>query len=252
MKLNVIILILLLSHTGVGQSLQKIPDSIRNKKINQNPKSSEIEKKVLSNDSLVNISPDDELIKQKLIKLALKNPSFIVADANIAIAELNRKKANTAWLSQISAGANINEFVIQGSAAASFFPKYNLGVSIPFDIIQKTKLAKTTADQTIIINEAMKTQQSIAIKAEVLTRYENYKEKKQLVELQKISMENDLSAYENAQIDYAEGTLKISEMNKVYQSYVNEKSKLVSREREVNVAIIQLEEIIGVPLKSIF
>jgi outer membrane protein TolC len=236
----------------IAQSLAKMPDSVRNRRAAEHKAAQTVVRAPATPDTAVAYKPKDETaIKDSLVKLALKNPLFTVADANITIAELNRKKANSAWLSSISAGANINEFVIQGSAAASFFPKYNLGIAIPFDIIQKNKLAKSTADQTIIINEALKAQQANTIRAEVLTRYENYKEKKQLVELQKISMENDLSAYESAQQDYADGVMKLAEMNKVYQSYVGEKSKLVSREKELNVAVIQLEEMIGVPLDSV-
>ena len=260
-KLKLLTFFLLVSFSGISQSLQKMPDSIRNRRNQpQRPVSNPPVETVSAVDTIVisDISSgntpamsDERSIKDTLVSLALRNPVFTVADANITIAELTRRKANSAWLSNVSAGANINEFVINGSAAASFFPKYNVGVSIPFDIFQKNKLAKSSADQTIIINKAMKDQQAIAIKAEVLTRYENYKEKKQLVELQKISMENDLSAYENAQLEYADGTLKLNDMNKVYQSYVAEKSKLVSREKELNVAIIQLEEMIGVPLYTV-
>jgi hypothetical protein len=37
-------------------------------------------------------------------------------------------------------------------------------------------------------------------------------------------------------------------MNKTHQAYLTEKSKLVTYQKELNISIIQLEQLIGVPL----
>lgn len=222
-----------------AQTIARVPDSARNKMERDMWERNEKKK-----------DADEEWVRNKLISLALKNPILQQAEANVQIAKINRVKANSTLLGAVSVGANINEFVFNNSAAASFFPKYNIGLTVPLDLFSKSKSNKEIADQTITINEALKVQQTNAIKAEVLARYENYKEKKELVELQKISLENDLIAYQSAQKDYAEETIKLVEMNKLYQSYINEKAKLVSIERDLNVSIIQLEELIGVPLEE--
>src|SRR5690606_17872625 len=111
----------------------------------------------------------DDAIKEKLVKLALKNNAEVTAaDANIRIAEISRKRANTSMLSSVNLGANANEFVINNSPAANFFPKYNIGVSIPLDLFAKNKAEKQTANQMITINTAQKEVIEKSIRAKVL------------------------------------------------------------------------------------
>lgn len=243
MKIVLFLFVLITGSAVRGQSVAKVPDSVRkiideynglNRTENPPPG-----KAVLS---------DDELIKAKLIKLALKNPQMVAANANAEIAEIARKKAGSSLLSSINVGGNINEFVIQNTAAASFYPKYNLGLTVPFDIFARSKAEKKTADQTIIINNAQKQLIESNIKARVLIQYEYYKEKKQMVELQKIGMEDDLAAYERAQKDFKEDAITIEELNRIYKVSIAEKALLAAKEMDFNIAVIQMEEIIGIPL----
>ena len=151
-------------------------------------------------------------------------------------------------LSSINLGANANEFVINNSPQANFFPKYNLGVSIPLDLFAKNKAEKQTANQMITINTAQKDIIEKTIRTKVLILYETYKEKKQIVELQKMAMEDDIAAYEKAQQDYADNIITLEDLNKIYKSSVNEKSILATKQKEYNISIIELEEAIGTSL----
>ena len=228
-----------------AQRIQQVPDSIRKKYQVQQQERKAREKGPVIDYSTLN---QDSLIKVKLVKLAMSNPNINIADANIRISEANLKSAKLAWLNSVVVGANINEFVVQNSAAASFFPKYNVGASVPLDIFSRTKREKKVARENIIINNELKKDKQTFLKSEVLMRYENYKEKREVVILQKSYMEYDFSAYEAAQRVYSEGDMTIEDMNKTHQIYLTEKSKLITRERDLNIAIIQLEELIGVPV----
>jgi outer membrane protein TolC len=220
-----------------SQSLNKVSDSTRNL-VNEYKGN----KKTLS---------EDERIVEKLLKLALKNPQIASADANLKIAEISRKKAGSSLLNSISAAGNINEFTINGTAAAAFYPKYNLGIIVPFDIFARTQAEKNSADQMIIINTSQRLLIEANLKARVLIQYELYKEKKQLVELQKIAMEDDIAAYVRAQKDFKENNIMIEELNRIYKTSIVEKAILATKEKDLNVAIIQLEEIIGTPIKTV-
>jgi outer membrane protein TolC len=228
-----------------GQRIPQVPDSIRKNYQANNPKP-------LKNRT-VDISKldQDSLIRQKLLALALNNPAIIASDANIRISEIELKRTKSSWVSSISAGANINEFVIKNSPAASFYPKYNLGVSIPFNIISKAKSDRKVATENVIINKEFKKDKLRLLKTEVLSRYENYLEKKELVKLQKISMDDDYQGYLAAQKNYASGTIELDEMNKIYKSYVNEQVKLITKQKELNIAILLIEEIIGMPIEGV-
>ncbi len=78
--------------------------------------------------------------------------------------------------------------------------------------------------------------------------YENYKEAKEILRLQKISTEEDNEAYIAAQKNYTDGTIQLDELNRTYQAYINAQSKLATSQRDYNITIIELEEEIGVSL----
>lgn len=237
MKLFFFCCIIFLTEAAYAQRIQQVPDSLRKK-----PEASiQLTNKVTDN---------EQEIKNRLVKLALKNPAFTADDAAIEIAELNRKKANSSWLSSVNLGGNINEFVINNSPAGNFYPKYNLGVLVPLDIYSRNKNERKVGDQNIIIANAAKQQRMNEIKAETLIRYENYKEQKELVNLEKVSVDNNYSDYLAAQNNYADGSVTVDVLNKIYQGYVLEQFKLVTLKKQLNVAIIQLEEIIGIPLSK--
>lgn len=220
-----------------GQRVQQVPDSLRKKP--------EATKQAANN-----VTDNEVEIKNRLVRFALKNPAFLADDAAIEIAVLNRKKANSSWLSSVNVGGNLNEFSINNSPAGNFYPKYNFGVLIPLDIYSRNKNERLVGDQNIIIANAAKDQRINEIKAETLIRYENYKEQKELVNLEKISVDNNYSDYLSAQGNYADGTITVDVLNKTYQGYVLEQFKLVTLKKQLNVAIIQLEEIIGVSLSK--
>jgi outer membrane protein TolC len=248
MKLFLITCFLIIGYTSVAQRIPQVPDSIRNKIKRERAE------KDLWNKSKKVYTPfeEDSLKKEVLVAYAFKNPLLTGSDATINIAAIEKKRAENSWLSSINVGANINEFVVNNSPAANFFPKYNLGINIPLDIISRIKLQKKIADQNSIIGQSQKYTQQLYLKAQVLTYYEDYKQRKELLSLQKTSVEYDLSAYEAAQKSYADGVIKLEEMNKVYQTYLIEKSKLITLERDINVAKIQMEQIIGVSLEEAF
>jgi outer membrane protein TolC len=221
---------------GWAQRIPQVPDSIRKKYEAQYPRAAAADYSNINRDSLFRIY---------LIQLVTENPEIKVADANVKIAEIDYKKAKTVPLSAVSAGANINEFVISNSAAANFFPKYNLGILIPLDIVAKSRREKQVAQQNMVIQNETRKTTTLQLKTKVLILFEDYKEKKELVRLQKISMEDEYQGYLSAQKDYADGNIEIVDLNRFYQAYLNKQADLVTRERNLNVAILQIEEQIG-------
>ena len=234
MKILFLLCVLLIAKETFAQRIQQVPDSLR-------------KQPAVRVAQPVN---EDQEIKNRLVKLALKNPAFTSDDAAIEIAILNRKKANSSWLSSVSIGGNLNEFSINNSPAGNFYPKYNFGVLVPLDLYSRNKNERKVGDQNIIIANAAKEDRMNQVKAETLIRYENFKEQKELVNLQQISVDNVHSDYLAGQTNFADGTITVDVLNRMYQGYVLEQFKLVSLKKQFNVSIIQLEEMIGVPLSK--
>ena len=242
-----LIVILFYGQTSSAQTISKMPDSIRKIVDNYNGVSNLSKKSRIQN---VEIKEED-IIKEKLVDLALNNNQIKLAATNILISKIARKKANTSLLSSVTLGANINEFAITNSKVATLLPKYNLGLAVPLDIFARNKAEKNTADQFILVSEFQKKLLESNLKAKVLVQYEIYKEKLSLLQYQKISMEDNLSDYELAQKNFKDAIITIDELNKIYRALTGEKAFLATKEKDLGIAVIQLEEIIGVPLKSI-
>jgi outer membrane protein TolC len=245
---KIMLLILLFSGSEIiAQSLSKMPDSVRRVVDDYNMVS---KSKGSKNGIKTTLSSDDE-IKELLMSLALKNPEIRVAISNINIAEAAKKKAKTSILSAVNIGGNINEFVVSNPQAAAFFPKYNLGLNFSLDLFARNKAAKKTADEMVLIAKAQKEQVENNIKARVLMRYEIYKEEKTLLQFKKIALDDVNANYEKAQRDFKNEAITLDELNKMYKLSLEEKEHLVSKEKDFNIAVIMLEELIGVKLKTI-
>ena len=189
-------------------------------------------------------------IREKLIQLAVLNSDVQIDDANLNISKYNLKKAKASWLDQVAVAGNVNEFVIKGSEAANYFPKYNLGVSIPLGIFQKHSNDVKIAQEIVTINEVTRNEKIKQIRTTVLTKYENYLEKKQILELQMEITEEEYTLWLKAQKDYKVNG-KMEELNTAYKNYNSELSKQRSAERDLRVAYIELEEIVGFRLDEI-
>lgn len=249
MKIYFLIPLLIFSRSINAQTVAKMPDSIRRIVDEYNGVSNGPLK--YSTNKISSVLDSDRVIKDRLIKLALNNDQIVAANANIEIANVNRKKANSTILSAFSLGANANEFVINNTPQATLFPKYNIGFLVPLDVFAKSRAQKSTADQDIIIADAQRELLKKNIKARVLILYVTYKEKKQQVEFQKIANDEILFSYENAQKDFKDQAISLEELNKIYRNTLSEKSILAEKERDFEIAVLQIEEIIGVPLQTV-
>ena len=205
-------------------------------------------------DSL-NFPSVDTLVKQKLIELALQNPAVKESDAMIGSAQYELKGAGSAWLNSIVLSGNVNELVINntqinGIAASTLYPKYNIGVNIPLGLFAKQE--KNIAKEKVKVYDFQKEQKKRALIKEVLQRYETYKEKKELLDLQRLITDDQYSNYQQWQKDYASGEVKdVKEVNKEYQLWLSERTKLRTAEKDLKVAQIDVEEIIGTDLIEI-
>jgi outer membrane protein TolC len=248
-NMNKIILVLLI--LSINQATGQVIDSTGKPSAHRIFKGARSDSFVI-NIRIIKLPPhEEEQLKEVLKLLVLKRSSLLqVNEGNITIAELARERAKTSWLSQVNLGANINEFVVSNTAAANFYPKYNLGISIPFDIISRSRYEKRVADVNIYINHALKEDQAMKLKTAVLIKYEEYFEKKELAILQRIAISEYAAAYESAQKMYSDGAIKLDDVNKIYQSLVLEQSKGVSREKDLNIVIIEIEQLIGIKLEE--
>ena len=200
-------------------------------------------------------------IRERLVQLALQNPTYEIADHGVNVANYSLRQAKSLPLGLFSAAGNINEFTIhtpkqkdaQGNEVAipQYFPRYNFGVGIPFDIVSRAKNTTKIARENLYIAQATRNDKFRQIRAEVLTKYEDYLLSKQMVEFQSQITQNEYGTYKRTEKDYQDNLIKLDEVDKTYKNWVSEQIKSIALQRNLNVAKIDLERLIGVKIEDV-
>lgn len=195
-------------------------------------------------------------IKERLVQLAWSNnPENRIAENEVLIAKKQVALASSDWLGTIRFSGNVNEFVLNPDAdtdgRGAFYPKYNIGMSIPLNIFMaipnKTSQARIVHDNQIENLKARK----LHIRAEVLRLYANYKRDMELYKLQTNMTEEAYSNYMLSEQQFKNGEIPIEDYSSTSKSYFSELAAKIRAETTLEISKINLEEIIGVNLESV-
>ncbi len=193
-------------------------------------------------------------IRERLVQLALQNPTYEVADRQVAITVYTLRMAKSSWLSMISIQGNLNEFAIDPKASNNtpiYYPKYNFGINLPLDIFSKTTNNVRIARENYMIAIAEKNDKYRQIRVDVLTKYEDYIVAKEKLQYQIQITQDEYTLYIRTQKDYSDGIIKAEDFNISYKSWVNEMSRKLDMQRNFNVSKLLIEQMIGVKLDDV-
>jgi outer membrane protein TolC len=196
-------------------------------------------------------------IREKLVQLAMQNPSYEMADHAALAASYQINIAKSAYLGLITAQGNINEYTVFGAPSVNgqrvpyYYPIYNVGVNIPLNIFTTTPNNTKIAKENYYLATAAKNQIFREIKADVLTKYENYLLAKQLVELQGRITQGEYATLKRAESDFAENLIKLDDVERTQKIYINEQVKSLTLQRDLNLSKIELEKVIGVKIEDV-
>lgn len=196
-------------------------------------------------------------IRERLVQLAMQNPVYEMTDHAAIAANAQIKIAKSAYLGLFAAQANVNQYTIFGAPKIGgqnvpyYYPLYNFSLNIPFDIFTRTTNTVKIAKQNYYITTAARNQKFREIKAEVLTKYEDYLLAKQLVELQGKVTQSEYATLKRSESDFAENLIKLEEVEQAQKSYINEQVRSLTLQRNLNVTKIDLEAIIGIKIEEV-
>jgi outer membrane protein TolC len=193
-------------------------------------------------------------IREKLVQLALQNPTYEVADRTVAVMDYTLRIAKGSWLGMLTAQGNMNEFSIDPKAAgntAVLYPKYNFGLVVPFDIFSKNTNNIRVARENYMIAIAQKNDRYRQIRLQVLTDYEDYIVAKEKLQYQIQITNDEFIVYQRSEKDYTDGIIKTEDFNISYKSWVNEMSRKLDMQRNFNVSKLVIEQMIGVRLDDV-
>lgn len=191
-------------------------------------------------------------LSEKLVQLAWQNmPDNGVLYNDVDIAKYNERKARWDWLNQFSIAGNYNEFNIEGSERSQFFPRYNVRLSMSLGIFVDQPNNKRIATKEVHNAELNVQSQKMSVRAEVLRRYQNYLFAQEILKTQTQAMEDAHSNFLLVEQKFKNGELTMYDYSKSSTLYNSEVIRKLTAEKTVKLAIIDIEELIGVSFQDL-
>lgn len=189
---------------------------------------------------------------ERLVQLAWANhPSNTVVQMKAEQTQYEINRAKLGWMQRFFVAGNLNEFTIRGQNENFFFPRYNIGVTLPLGVFvetpNQTKIAKT--EQKIAYEQV--NQQKLAIRAQVLSLYQNYTSLKEIFRIQSEITEDENARYILVEQQFKMGEATLEKLNEALRGYNEQMLRKIRSENDMLQTKIQLEELIGMPLEEV-
>lgn len=195
---------------------------------------------------------DSARIEEKLVELALQGPAYKTGEHQNKVYEYQLKSAKNSWLNLLSISTNYNDqsFAKSNTPGTYVYPKYFFGLTIPLGtIFSRTEVR--AAQEGVAIGELSQEQLRRSIRAEVLSKYKQYRAYQELIALQ-AEMLNDM-AVELLQTEekFKKGTVTIDIYNTAQRNINGEKTRMINLELQRDLLELEIEKIIGTDLQSV-
>jgi outer membrane protein TolC len=191
-------------------------------------------------------------IEEKLVQLALSGPLFKASESQSKINEYALKAAKNQWVNLLTLSANFNDqnAFTQNVTNATIFPRYFFGFNIPLGTLL-SKTAVKSAKEQINITKSNRELLERSLRAEILTKYQRYKNYAELISIQNQIVDDEETAYLQAKEKFRNGLILIEIYNIAQRAYNNEITKKLNLQMEQDIVKIDIERIIGVSLDSV-
>lgn len=203
------------------------------------------------------LKPDSTIkdIRQRLIELALPGPDMEIADRNEVIAQQQLQRTKRTIMNQMVVTGNLNEFSIKGrtpqQTIANLYPRYNIGLQIPVGLMFTRAKDIRVAEQNVAIAHAERTKTYSEIKAILLKNYEDFQMYTALLDVQTKSTSAEYLNFLKVESDFENGAATEEAYNDALKKYNEEMTKKINTQRNREIARIEIEKYILVPLDDV-
>ncbi|TAH25762.1 MAG: hypothetical protein EAZ07_06205 [Cytophagales bacterium] len=207
-----------------------------------------------------NNSKDTLDFVEKLIQLAWKNyPINEVNRLNREVAKKEVTLAKKSWGNNLQINLNANEATInsgifapyQPGSANQFFPRYNAGVLLNIGTLISTPTRVKIAKDELKIADANINSAKLAIRAEVISRYQEYITAIEILKLRIKASDEASIIHLLVTKKFKKGETDLEEYNKSFLTFNNAQEGRVNAENMVSITKARLEELIGLKLEDI-
>jgi len=193
---------------------------------------------------------------EKLVRLAWQNnPGVEKLHNELEKSNLSIKYSKWNWLEKFGVTGNLNEFNIHKSdniyAGSQFFPRYNISASISLGTFITNPIKTKIEKQNLSISTDNINQAKLALRSEVLRKYQVYISSKEINDLRIQMLEDSFSDYKLKEQSFARGEITMVEYSFSLDRYNQQKIGKIESEKDFQIAKLELEELIGVKLSDV-
>ncbi len=196
--------------------------------------------------------------EEYLVQLAWQNTAENrVKELQKEIREEEVVKARRSWTRDVQAGFNLNEVSLANLLESPdnpadnivIYPLYQFSVTVPLSTFVLGPHERRIAELQVKAAEAELNQQKLAIRAEVLRRYQKYLLALEVLEARALAEADAEATYKLVQkmFENRTGEVQYEDMNAASSNYYHAREARLKAEADVQLARIDLEEMIGIP-----
>jgi outer membrane protein TolC len=195
----------------------------------------------------------DSLIQERLVQLALAGPAFDVTGHQINFAEDNLTRAKRTWLNLLSISADYNDqtFAKPSATLGYVYPKYFFGITIPIGLFFTMGPDIKKERENVAIARDNREQLARIIRADVLSKYAQYKSYANLIAIQNNVVDDEEALRKQTEKKFQDGTISIEQYNLSNKVYGEDLTKKLNLQLQEDLLKIDIEKIIGVNLESV-
>jgi outer membrane protein TolC len=199
----------------------------------------------------------DSAFEERLVQLALGGPQYDVVGHQVKIAEYKVKAAKLSWFNLLTLSLNYNDQTfahqpaVAGGTTAYVYPKFFFGLVIPIGTIVTKGSEIKAAREDVRIAQDNQLLMARQIRAEVLTKYAQYRNYRDQAVLE-TQLVDDLSAgYTQIEKKFRDGTVTLEAFSAASRGFNEESARKLTIQLQVEISKYELERIIGVRLETV-
>ena len=195
----------------------------------------------------------DSLIQERLVQLALTGPVYSVSTHQINYAEYNLVRAKRTWLNLLSISADYNDqtFAKANPSVGYVYPKYFFGLTIPIGLFFTMGADIKKERENVAIAHDNQDQLARAIRAEVLSKYAQYKTYGSLLAVQTNVVDDEEALRRQVEKKFQDGSITIDQYNLANKIYGEDLTKKLNLQLQLDLLKLDIEKMIGVNLETV-
>jgi outer membrane protein TolC len=215
--------------------------------------------KVDYNKIIVPETVTDLSIEERLVQLAWQNnPWSDMVKNNLDFAKYGLKAVKTEWGTQFGVNGNLNEFTIKSFntgedqlSRANFYPRYNVYVHLPLSSFIQRPNQRKAAETRVAYAKDEVNLKKLEIRARVLKLYAQYIQYKDVYHIRLRAQEEELDLFNLIESKFKSNQITVQEYLQASKARTEQKVQVALAKSLYDQSVLDLEEIIGVPLDEV-